>query len=89
VGLAFSQVNSLGAARIENTASYSSSIVECFFSNNSSTVVSASVAAETCLQRHYLAMDIFSSSTIPAFSRHVNIHSYGNHTAVNYLSFVV
>jgi hypothetical protein len=35
-------------------------------SNNSSAIVSPSVATETCLQRHYLAMDS-SVSTLPVF----------------------
>jgi hypothetical protein len=70
---------------IENTSSSSSSVA-CFFTNNPSTVVSASVAAGMCLQSqclatadclgcHSLAMDVFFYSTILAFSHHVTILS--------------
>jgi hypothetical protein len=68
-----SPVYSLGADRIQSTASNSSSIVACFCSNNSTTVASLSVAAEMCLESHCLATAVSSGSAIPAFGRHVTI----------------
>lgn len=59
---------SLGTDRMENSAS-NSSTVAAFFSNNSSVDSSAYFAAETCLQHHYWAVDIFPSSIISVFNQ--------------------
>jgi hypothetical protein len=45
--------------------------------NNSSIVSCVSLAAETCLVGPFLAMDVSSDSTIPAFRRYVIMYFYG------------
>jgi hypothetical protein len=68
-GLHFdSLVYSLWMDHIGNTTSTSSSIVALVI------IVMWSVAMETCLQSHCLAMDIFSDWANPALSRYVTIY---------------
>jgi hypothetical protein len=50
--------------------------IESIVLNNFSIVPCISVAAETCLPSRYLAMDVSSGYTIPAFRRHVTIFIY-------------